>query len=45
MTDADQDHKEQEPRTVDDLPPRDDESAELKGGWGLVVGTHGKPKS
>jgi hypothetical protein len=34
-----------DPQTVEDLAPQEDESAELKGGWGLVVGTYAKPKA
>ena len=45
MTDPTLDHGEQKPETVEDLAPREDESAGLKGG--LVVGTlaHGTHKS
>ena len=37
MTNSAQDHGQQKPETVEDLAPREDESAELKGGsssWG-----------
>lgn len=32
MTDAAKDHGEQKPENIEDLAPREDESAELKGG-------------
>jgi len=32
MTNSAQDHGQQKPETVEDLAPRDDDSAELKGG-------------
>ena len=39
MTNPTQDHREQTPETVEDLAPREDESAELKGGY--QSGGHG----
>ena len=42
MTNSAQDHAQQKPETVEDLAPREDETAELKGGsfsWGDRAGT------
>jgi hypothetical protein len=41
MTNSAQDHGQQKPETVEDLAPREDETAELKGGslsWGDRAG-------
>jgi hypothetical protein len=38
MTNSAQAHGKQEPETVEDLAPREDESAELKGGTNLGGG-------